>query len=260
MKNTVQDFTLTGIKFLLIMLLAASCVPLKKQAYLQDIPKEDTTTFFTSKAKEYKIKPGDNLFIRIMSLDEKTSKIFNPGSGAIIQYSDPASVYLYSYSVNELGYIQLPLIGDMKASGLTIEEVKKQVQIYVDEYLKETTVVAKLANFQITLLGEVQAPGPHWVFTSNINIFEALALAGDITNVANGKNVKLIRATKNGSKIYTVDLTDKKLLESELYYLEPFDIVYVQPVKAKNFVFTQFPYTLIYATITTTLLIITYLN
>jgi len=260
MKSSVRNFILTGVRILLVILLVSSCVPLKKQKYLQDIPKDDTTSFFKARAKEYKINPGDNLYIRIMSLDEKTSRFFNPGSNATIQYSDPASIYLYSYSVNELGNIQLPLIGDMNVSGLTIEEVKNKVQQQVDEYLKETTVVAKLANFQITLLGEVKNPGPHWVFTSSINILEAIALAGDISNVANLKVVKIIRATETGSKIYTVDITDKKLLESKFYYLEPYDVVYVQPVKAKNFVFTQFPYTLIYATITTTLLIITYLK
>jgi len=260
MRNSLHVFINSGLKVILLIILASSCVPLKKTKYLQDIPKDDTISFFASKEKEYKIKSGDNLYIRIMSLDEKTAKFFNPGTGSSIKFSDPASVYLYSYSVNEQGYIQLPLIGDIMVRGLTVEEVKELVQKSVDEYLKETTVIAKLANFQITLLGEVNSPGPHWVFTSNVNIFEAIALAGDLTNVGNRKNVKIIRSSNKGSKIYYLDITDKKILESELYYLEPFDIVYVEPVKGKNFVFGQFPYTLIFATITTTLLIMTYIK
>ncbi len=260
MKNSLHVFIKSGIKIFLLFILVSSCIPLKKTKYLQDIPKDDTSSFFASKAKEYKIKSGDNLYIRIMSLDEKTSRFFNPGSSGTIKYSDPASVYLYSYSVNELGNIQLPLIGEVMVRGLSVEDVKEMVQESVDEYLKETTVIVKLANFQITLLGEVNSPGPHWVFTSTINIFEAIALAGDLTNVGSRKNIKIIRSSDSGSKIYQIDITNKNILESELYYLEPFDIIYVDPVKGKNFIFEAFPYALIFATITTTLLIMSYIK
>lgn len=260
MKRLSHLYTIYAINTLLIILLASSCVPLKKTKYLQDIPKDDTTTNFVTKAEDYRIKKGDNLYIRILSLEEKASNFFNPGSGASIVYSDPASVYLYSYLVDEQGYIQLPFIGDMQVRGFTVEELKDKIEAAVGEYLKETTVIVKLANFQITLIGEVNSPGSHWVFTSTINIFEALALAGDITLVGNRNKVKLVRTTENGSKIHYLDITDKKILESPLYYLEPFDIVYVDPIKARNFIFQQFPYGMIYTTIATVLLLITYLK
>lgn len=244
--------------FIILIILGYSCVPLKKSRYLQDIPKEDTTSYFKSKEKRYMIKPGDNLYIRITSLDDKTSKLFNPEGTQQFSGSDPSSAYLYGYSVDKDGNIQLPIIGNMNVSGQSIEGLKAKIQDAVDEYLKESVVIVKLANIQITLLGEVNQPGPQWVSAEKINILEALALAGDLTNVANGKNVKLIRNSDNGSKIYTIDVTDKKIIESAFYYLEPYDIIYVEPVKGKNFIFTQFPYGLVFATISTVLFLVTY--
>lgn len=258
MKRILSNYKLSGIQILLLIIIASSCIPLKKTRYLQDIPKTDTTSNFINKAEDYRIKPGDNLYIRILSLEEKASNFFNLGINSNEGTSDPASLYLYSYSVNEQGYIQLPLIGDVDVNGLTIKELKEKLKESTNEYLKESTAIVKLANFQITLIGEVNNPGSHWVFKSTINIFEALALAGDITPVGDRKRVKIVRNTKAGSKIFVVDITDKKLLESKLYYLEPYDIVYVDPVRGKNFVFQQFPYTFIYATITTVLLLINY--
>jgi polysaccharide export outer membrane protein len=245
---------------LILLFLGSSCVPLKKLRYLQDVPKEDTVSFFESKRKEYVIKTGDNLFIRIMSLDDKTSSLFNISESNPAIGSSPESTYLYSYSVNQDGKISLPMIGDILAEGLTVDELKKKIKSSVSEYLKESTVIIQIANFRVTILGEVKRPGPHYVSTNSINIFEAIALAGDLTTVANGKSVKLIRTTTNGTKIYNIDITDKKVLESGLFYLQPFDVLYVEPVKAKNFVFTQFPYTLIYATISTVFLLMAYLK
>jgi polysaccharide export outer membrane protein len=83
-------------------------------------------------------------------------------------------------------------------------------------------------------------------------------MAGDITDFAKRDRVLLLRQSENGIKTYRINLNDKSILESDLYYLMPNDMVYVEPLKGKQFAFSEFPYVLILTTITTTLLLIDY--
>jgi polysaccharide export outer membrane protein len=126
--------------------------------------------------------------------------------------------------------------------------------------VKNTVVIVKLANFRITMLGEFKMPGKYLVYQDKINIFEAIAMAGDMTEFAKRNHVLLIRQTEKGSKTYRVNLNTNSILESDLYHLKPNDLVYVEPVNAKPFAFSEFPYVLIFSTITTTLLLIEYFN
>ena len=71
----------------------------------------------------------------------------------------------------------------------------------------------------------------------HINIFEALAQAGDLTIYGVRDRVKLIREEYNGQKnVYTLNLNDVNIISSPYYYLQQNDIVYVEPnkVKARN--------------------------
>jgi polysaccharide export outer membrane protein len=108
------------------------------------------------------------------------------------------------------------------------------------------------------MLGEFKNPGKYVVYQDRINIFEAIAMAGDITDFAKRNKVLLVRQSEKGIKTYRVNLNDNSMLESDLYYLMPNDMVYVEPLKGKQFAFKEFPYLLILTTITTTLLLIDY--
>jgi len=113
--------------------------------------------------------------------------------------------------------------------------VKKSIQKAVDEYLKDATVIVKLANFQVTILGEVNKPGTFPVFRENVTIFEGLAMAGDLSDYANRQKVKIVRTHNNKKNIYTIDLTDQQLLLSDFYYLRNDDLIYVEPLKYRTF-------------------------
>ncbi len=121
-------------------------------------------------------------------------------------------------------------------------------------------VIVRLASFRITLLGEFQSPGKYDVYQNNINIFEAISLGGDLTDFAKRNKVAIIRQTGKGSKVIRVDLNDKRILESDYYYLLPNDIVYAEPIKAKQFVSTNFPYGLVFSVLSTILLLYTFFN
>ncbi len=132
------------------------------------------------------------------------------------------------------------------------------LQAKVEDYVKNTVVIVKLANFRISMMGEFKNPGKYLVYQDKINIFEAIAMAGDMTDFAKRNKVLLVRQSEKGVKTYRINLNDYSLLESDLYYLMPNDMVYVEPLKGKQFAFSEFPYVLILSTITTTLLLISY--
>ena len=244
----------------IVLMLFGSCVPQRKLKYLVDEePKAHYETYFI---KDYRIQPGDNLHIQVLGLDTQTADLFSiqPG-GAYRQYlNNELSVYLSSYTVDSKGYIEFPVIGNVMVRDKTLEEIKSQVQEAINEYMRDATVIVKFVNFRISILGEVARPGQYPVFQTRLNMFEALAMAGDMSQWGDRKNVQLVRRTTTGSKVHTLDLTQRRILESEFYFLMPDDVIYVTPMKAKTFAFTTFPYSIVFSTITTTLLILNFLK
>jgi polysaccharide export outer membrane protein len=250
------------VYLLFAALVLSSCVPQKKIKYLQKKQATDTAYFYTNKRNvDYKIQAKDNLYIRVFSLDEKAFWFFNKssGTGSYNDYANDASIYLNSYSVTSDGYIDFPIIGKIFVEGLNVDQVKSMIQKLVNEYIKETNVVVKMVNFRITVVGEVMRPGEFTIYKDDINIFEALSLAGDLTEFANRNRVALIRQVKGGSKVYYLDLTSDKLLNSDYYYLQPSDIIYITPLGYKRWgLGSTFPWAIVLASISTTLLLINY--
>jgi len=265
MKTRKPSAFLFSLILLITIAFLTSCVPIQKQKYLQGLTKNDTSSFQefrNAKISNYKVKPGDNLYIRISSLDPKTYTFFNneaTGGYSSAQYlTNEASIYLNSYMINDTGYIDFPIIGKILVQDQTINQIKDKIQVAVDEYLKETNVQVKLVNFKITMLGQVVRPGKYYVYQDNINIFEALGLAGDATDFANRRKITLVRETDKGSEIHVLDISKRNILASPYYYLKPNDIIYVEPLKEKTWARTAFPYELIFSSITTTIIILQY--
>lgn len=260
MKNRTLHSGRYLVQIALILLIFASCVPQKKIKYLQTLQEHDTTNAYINKRPlDYKIQPNDNLYIRIFSLDEKTYLFFNMvTSSNYQQYTNDASIYLNSYTVDRDGCIDFPIVGKVLVKDLTVEQVKDVLQTNVDEYLTETMVVVKMVNFKITILGEVRGPGVLTIYQDEINIFEAIAMAGDLTDYANRKKVALVRQTTDGSKVVYLDLNKADIMSSEYFYMMPNDIIYASPLGIKQWGFAAFPYALVFSAISTALLLINY--
>lgn len=243
-------------------LVLSSCVPLKKTVYLQVKEAADTVQNFVNERNiDYRIQPGDNLYIRVVTLDEKTNVMLNPlSTGSSTNMGNEASIYLLSYQVNEAGYLDFPMLGEIFVRNMNAEEIRAAINERLKEYLRELVVIVKLVNFNLTILGEVQRPGGYVVYRSNINLFEAISLANDMTDFANANRVAIIRQTKTGSTVQMVDMTKRSILASEFYYLKPNDVVYVYPVRGKQFTFANFPYGVVFGFISTTILLLNYLD
>jgi polysaccharide export outer membrane protein len=264
MKKLLTQVTKPAMIYLLIAVLMASCIPQKKIKYLQKIQENDTTSISVNKRNlNYKIQVKDNLYIRVFALDEKAFLFFNKqsGSNSYNDFANDASIYLNSYSVNSEGNIDFPIVGKVYVRDLTVDQVKDILQQLIGEYLKETTVVVKMVNFRVTMVGEVMRPGEFTIYKDDLNLFEAISLAGDMTEFANRNRVALIRQVNGGSQVHYLDLTSDKILSSPYYFLQPNDILYISPLGYKRWgLGSTFPWAVILASISTALLLINYVR
>lgn len=225
---------------------------------------EDSTNrseFTYAAYQDYHLSVGDNLYIKVRSLDESSNNFFNNmgDENRTSGYND-ASIYLNSYTVDPQGNIVFPFIGPVQVLGKTLDETREIIENIMNEYLKETTIIVKLVNFNITFVGEVRRPGEYKIYQDKINIFEAISAAGDITDYGNRNEVKLLRTSDNGTEMHILDLTKENIIESPYYFLKPNDVIYVEPLKGKQFAFSTFPYALIFSTITTLIVLLTFFN
>lgn len=214
---------------------------------------------------KYSIKTGDNLFVSIITSDEDLNKVYNPSqagiqAGAVQVYNDLAGQYVYGYEVAQDGTVSLPVIGKVSVNGMSITECEEAVREKAGEYLKDMAVKVRLLNYKVTLIGEVKKPGVYFNYNSEFTILDALSTAGGFTDFANLNEVKVIRPTANGDKVYILDMQDESAISSPAFYTLPNDIVTVPPAKNKNLPLKAPAITLVLAAASTALLLLNVLN
>lgn len=186
----------------------------------------------------YKLRPQDILTIKINSTEANTVAYFNDMQGGLQNggmINNQALLYLNGYIIDNEGNIDLPLVGKIKASGRTVDDVRMEVSEKMKAFLKQFSVTAKLANYRVSVLGEVRSPGKFYVYETKVTLLQALGLAGDFTDFANRKRIKLMREGDKKMETYYLDLTRPDIIAADQFYLQPNDIVYVEPLKAKAF-------------------------
>lgn len=239
--KTKRGFFLT-IYFLAFILLTGCSAP-KNVTYFQDISEESMTLPANG---EIKIQPGDKLSIIVKTMDPNLSALFNlsvvsdrVGEGNSM--SQGAGNYKNSenyitgvakYTVTPTGYIDFPILGDIKVAGMTRSELAGFIkgELMAKELAKDPVVTVEFVNMGISLLGEVNQPGLYGINQDKINILEAISMAGDLTILGQRENVAVIREKDGVVKTYKVDLTNfKELSQSPAYYLQQGDVIYVEP-------------------------------
>ncbi|MEO5649662.1 MAG: polysaccharide biosynthesis/export family protein [Ginsengibacter sp.] len=183
------------------------------------------------------IAPNDILSISISSLNAEASAIFNPTSNNNIRSTTVtgSSTESGGYLVNTDGTIQLPVLGTIKAGGLTKKQLKDNItnMILSKKLLVDPLVEIRFLNYEVTIIGEVARPTVITVPNEKISMLKAIGLAGDLTIYGKRENILLIRE-ENGKKITRhIDLTSRNFFDSPYYYLQPNDVVYVEPNKNK---------------------------
>ena len=246
---------------ILVPVLFSSCIPQKRLTYLQD--RLAVGDELKTEGLEYRLKTNDILYVRVMTTNPEMNELFNIDDRTV-QRTAAASVgdpymFLYGYKINQRGNIQLPVIGDVSVAGCTLEEAHELIQERTKEYLVDATVSVRLVNFKVTVLGEVVRPGTFSIYDEEFTVMDAIGVAGDMTDYGN-RNVHIVRKTDEGRQFARLDVTDREAVNSDFYYLQPNDVIYVEPMVAKRFALAQFPYAVFFSVISTTILLINFLN
>lgn len=213
---------------------AASCTPTRKVAYLDEI--KDGSFRPAVEVTEAPFSSNDILSITISSLDAEASAIFNNNTSMVRSTTSTGSnTQLSGYLVDPAGFIQLPVLGRIKAAGVTKTQLKNTITqlILSKRLLVEPLVEIRHLNFEVTVLGEVARPTVITVPSEKISLVQALGLAGDLTIYGKRENVLLIREEANQRITRRLDLNSPNFIRSPYYFLQPGDVVYVQPNKAK---------------------------
>ena len=225
---SLYRFFKSSIAVAAVLILFQSCASKEDIVYFQDAPNFET--LINENVYTNKFKVDDLIGINVATLNPEASAPFNlitvaaEGSGR-----QPEQL---SYLVDSAGNIDFPVIGKLKVLGLSPEELKTLLKKELLPYLKDPIINIRLQNFTVTVIGEVNRPGTYPVVGEQITILEALGYAGDMTIKGKRKNVLVLRDF-NGTKVYNrIDLTDKKALESPVFYLTQNDVVYVEPNKS----------------------------
>lgn len=243
------------IMFLAAMSLSLfSCITNKKLMYLQSEGARDE--FIAITPDTYKIQSYDNLFIRVVTPDPQWSAMFNsmPSTTSSLGVSE-LSADIYSYSVDDNGTIELPYAGKFMVAGKTLNTVKNELNDALKSYVSDAVVTVKMVNNYVSIIGEVQRPGKYPIYKDRLNIFQALAMAGDLDTYSNRQKLQIIRQTPDGNVVKEFSVRERNVIGSQFFYVMPNDVIYAPPIKGRFFQMSTFPYSVILSTITTFVLI-----
>lgn len=236
----------------MLIMLAGACVPYKKSVYVQDDGKKMRfKEFEIERDITETIQPGDILYITVTTSDERPTNFSQMEMGMY-------DVTLRSYEVGDDGTIRFPYLGVVSVLGKTLVEVSDEIEKALTSYITTPSVMVRFVNKTITVIGEVGEPGLYTFYHKYINVFQAIAYAGDITTFGNRKNVLLLREEDGKITKNRLDLTKENILTSSLYILKPDDIIIVEPLRIKKWGFETFPYTLILTILNTGLILWTF--
>lgn len=238
----------------------SSCLSTKKITYLYNPNLTDNPQKYTNDKILYKVQPNDVLSVEIKSDIKEVDEAYNPsvrvGGGQVTD----ANLYITGYNVDLKGNIVLPQIGEVNVGGLDVIEIQTKIQTEINKVFKKAAVSVKLASFKIAVIGEVVRPGSFRIYNNQANIFEGIALAGDMKDFADRRKVQLIRQTLNGSEVVQLDLTKPESLAGKYYYLYPNDVINVVPLKQRA-IRGNFPVlTTTFAGISSVFLILNFIN
>lgn len=222
----------------LILLTVSSCVPTKDLKYLQDNSNSNAPLLMNEIVKKpYRIQSNDILVINIKTIDPELTEMFKVSEGGRNIVSEQI-LFFEGFNVDDHGNIRIPILDEVKVLGLTTEEVRLTIEKrLLEEYFNEEAslfVTVKLAGIRYTINGEIKSPGTNIIYNERATIMDAVSSSGDITMTGDRKNVLIIRQYPHGVEMHTINLLDKKALESPYYYLQPNDFILINPLKQKS--------------------------
>jgi len=227
------------LTILVLIVLSTSCIPNRDLVYFQGEKLENQSLKKLQKAP-YKLQVNDMIDIQIKSADEKLVALFQTTTSNNVNPNlqfNAASLYFTAYSIDRHGNIRLPYIGEINVLGYTTSEVREKIEKEFEIFFKnpdDVFILVKLAGIRFTVLGEVKSTGSKVLYLNQVNLIEALATAGDITLTGNRERVSIFRKNIDGTKRYDINMLDINSFDSDNFYIQSNDIIYVEPLKQKS--------------------------
>ena len=221
-----------------LIIFASSCVPTKRLKYLQESEAAvDSVISVERIQKPYRIQVNDLLSIRVKALDQELVGMFNPIGEENPNATGEERLYYDGFLVNEHGNIRVPTLGEVNVLGYTVDEVREKLEKQLlEEYFREQAnifVTVKLAGIRYTTIGEIGS-GSQVIYKETVTIMEAIANAGDISEFGDRTDVVILRQYPGGQqKRHHIDLTSLDAVDSPYYYIQPNDLIIVNPLPQK---------------------------
>lgn len=231
----------------LLGFLLTSCVTARKVNYMQEPDKYIPSYADTLDFEDYQLRIGDRLYIYVYSVDENIQKMYNAGgtnASQMRQQMSQGGTYgsydLYTYLVDQDGFIDFPTIGKIQVLGNTTREVKHKLEQELSTLLHELpgghsmiSCEVNIVNRSFSVIGAQS--GRYMINKEKMTIFEALAMAGDLGEFNSRKEIKLVREINGVTTVKTFDARTKDIVNSEFYYIEPNDIIYIRQIPGYSF-------------------------
>ncbi len=225
--------------FIIVASSFTSCISTKQLTYLQENEDRVDSLMTIRKVQEpYRLQVNDLLSIRVKAIDQEEVSIFNPVNNSDLNATGEEKLYYEGFVVDLHGNIRVPSFGEMQVLGYTVEEVREKIkERLMKEFFKEEAnifVTVKLAGIRYTINGEIGRPGSTILYRDEVSIMEAIANNGDIKITGDRKNVVIIRQYPLGQKVHHIDLTDINAMNSPYYYVQPNDLILINPLPQKS--------------------------
>ncbi len=249
-----MNFKSSSLRSTLVLILSIffffSCVSNKKLIYMQELAEEESGVLVESSERysyqieEYLLQVNDIVEINIKTTSPELNAIFGAittdANNNVAQMGGGQGAgdafYMNGYTIDDNGLVEIPLLGEVKLLGLSTDEAKVLVEGLVSKLVNEGEyfVRVRLGGVRFSALGEFRRSGKFTILQNRVTIFEAIAFAGDLTNVAKRDEILLVRQYPDGSQIHKINLLDRDLLGSEFYFLRPNDMIYAEPMKVRE--------------------------
>jgi polysaccharide export outer membrane protein len=232
MKNTLY--------LLLIFLTLGSCKPKENMVYMEKDRALAEQQVQQAVFEGSRLQSGDLLDIKVTAFDEYAVRPFNLHS--MNQVSSPenlpntqtAQTAPQGYLIDNEGYLMFPVLGKLFVKGMTMAQLRADLEQRLLQYLSDPLVSIRQLNFNITVLGEVKKPGQYTSPTDKVTVLQALGMAGDMTDYGDRTKVRLIRHADGVDQTHIIDFTDKNITASPYYYMQQNDVLYIEPDDIKK--------------------------
>jgi len=220
--------------------LLSGCGARKKIVYVQGAA--EIGTFENNYPYSQRIKADDKLSIIVNCKEPELAAPFNmqlnqrafTSASSTVSFNTSGGSPMIFW-VDAQGEINYPTIGQLHVAGMTRKELQDYLQNYLisNGYIQDPVVNVEFNGAKISILGEVSRPGQFSLSSDRLTIFDAIALAGDLTIYGERDKVRLIRESAGKQNVYTLNLTDPQVISSEYFYLQQNDVLIVEPNNSK---------------------------